>query len=151
MGVLLVTNLRVRSLKNDFFLHILICCSLYCPSISSSSEREDRGQAEGAAQGSDTGSGLPGWQQQSHCKYQLEFGPHDVLKHLLLHTQASLHHYTMHKCTLTANSVLFSLTLPRAFHRPSDLFTSIDCRALTLGAQNAGKYIIFSLTGMHFR
>lgn len=74
--------------------HILICYSLYCPSISSSSEREDRGQAEGAAQGSDTGSGLPGWQQQSHCKYQLEFGPHDVLKHLLLHTQASPHHYT---------------------------------------------------------
>jgi len=72
--------------------HILIGCSLCCPSISSRSEREDRGQAEGAAKGSDSGSGLPGWQQQSHCKYQLEFGPCHVLKtHLYKQHQIITH------------------------------------------------------------
>lgn len=69
-------------------------CSWYCLSLSSGSEREGRGQAAGAAQGSDAGPGLPGRKQQSHCKYQLEFGPRHVLKHSLTHIIPHTHKYT---------------------------------------------------------
>ncbi len=84
--------------------HSPISCSCYCLSISSRSECEDRGQAAGAAQGSDAGPGLPGWKQQSHSKYQLEFGPRHVLKpsltrhytHAQIHPQLILYYLVQH-------------------------------------------------------